>query len=598
MKKLFHLIIGMIMLIALTIIFTKPALADVDYDITNVDVTAHVNTNGSLLMERRIIYKFDDDAHGVFYQQNLTNNQELKNQQVRIISGKNSQPVVQSDSHANNTYELSHGDHGYRFKVWHNVTDGDKFTVIYTYEITNAIINWKDTAELNFKIIGDGWDTDLDNVRVGIFFPGPVKDLKAWAHGDLSGQITVNPEKGNIIMTAANVSGNEGIEVHSLFPTAVTSQNKNIRDQNHKKYVLNQEAKFAREANERRQRSRIFGLGALALSGLFSLFIIIKSFTLKKSGVKPKKEKQLPRNYDLPRVSPVMAEILDIDNKPSSRSLTAYLMELAVQKRIEIDPVKVRRKTYYKISLTDKDLEDEVPLIRYLFNKVGDGKSFTTYELKKHRSSKLSKIFASWQKQKKQEAVSAGFLDKQIESKKDTNLVLMIILLVLSGAGIIAAFFSSEGAAGLFIAAVILIGVAILATIYSNKKLSPYTDKGAEATNQVRGFKKMLDEIGNFKMREVGEMPLWEKIMPYAVALGVSKKVLKQLKIEFADEIDDANILFWGPFYSSGQDGFASNFNSSFNSGANLNSSASGGSGGFSGGSSGGFGGGSGGGAF
>lgn len=586
------------MLIALTIIFTKPALADVNYDISNVDVTAHVNTNGSLLMERRITYKFDDDAHGVFYQQNLTNNQELKNQQVRIISGKNSQSVVQSDSHANNTYELSHSDHGYRFKVWHNVTDGDKFTVIYTYEITNAIINWKDTAELNFKIIGDGWDTDLDNVRVGIFFPGPVKDLKAWAHGDLSGQITVNPEKGNIIMTAANVSGNEGIEVHSLFPTAVTSQNKNIRDQNHKKYVLNQEAKFAREANERRQRSRIFGLGALALSGLFSLFIIIKSFTLKKSGVKPKKEKQLPRNYDLPRVSPVMAEILDIDNKPSSRSLTAYLMELAVQKRIEIDPVKVRRKTYYKISLTDKDLKDEVPLIRYLFNKVGDGKSFTTYELKKHRSSKLSKIFASWQKQKKQEAVSAGFLDKQIESKKDTNLVLMIILLVLSGAGIIAAFFSSEGAAGLFIAAVILIGVAILATIYSNKKLSPYTDKGAEATNQVRGFKKMLDEIGNFKMREVGELPLWEKIMPYAVALGVSKKVLKQLKIEFADEIDDANILFWGPFYSSGQDGFASNFNSSFNSGANLNSSASGGSGGFSGGSSGGFGGGSGGGAF
>lgn len=266
MKKLFHLIIGMIMLVTLTIIFTKPALADVDYDITNVDVTAHVNANGSLLMERRITYKFDDDAHGVFYQQNLTDNQELKNQQVRVISGKNSQPVVQSDSHANNTYELSHSDHGYRFKVWHNVTDGDKFTIIYTYEITNAIINWKDTAELNFKIIGDGWDTDLDNVRVGIFFPSSVKDLKAWAHGDLSGQITVNSEKGSIIMTAANVSGNEGIEVHSLFPTAVTSQNKNIRDQNHKKYVLNQEAKFAHEANERRQRSRMLGLGALVLS--------------------------------------------------------------------------------------------------------------------------------------------------------------------------------------------------------------------------------------------------------------------------------------------------------------------------------------------
>lgn len=32
-----------------------------------------------------------------------------------------------------------------------------------------------------------------------------------------------------------------------------------------------------------------------------------------------------------PTVSPVMAEILDLDDKPSSRSLTAYLMELAVK---------------------------------------------------------------------------------------------------------------------------------------------------------------------------------------------------------------------------------------------------------------------------
>ena len=54
--------------------------------------------------------------------------------------------VVPSTTHENNTYELSHSDHGYRFKVWHSVRDGDKFTVIYTYEITNAITNWKDTA--------------------------------------------------------------------------------------------------------------------------------------------------------------------------------------------------------------------------------------------------------------------------------------------------------------------------------------------------------------------------------------------------------------------------------------------------------------------
>ncbi len=77
-----------------------------------------------------------------------------------------------------------------------------------------------------------------------------------------------------------------------------------------------------------------------------------------------------------------MAEILDTGDEPSSRSLTASLMELAVQKKIKIDPIKIRKRTYYKISLIDKNIIKNKPLLNYLFDKVGDGKSFTTYELK------------------------------------------------------------------------------------------------------------------------------------------------------------------------------------------------------------------------
>lgn len=91
-------------------------------------------------------------------------------------------------------------------------------------------------------------------------------------------------------MTASNVGRNEGIEVHSLFPVEVTNQNKNIKDQNHKEYVLDQEARFARQANERRQRNRILGLGALVISGLFSLLAIIRSFTLKSPELNRKKK--------------------------------------------------------------------------------------------------------------------------------------------------------------------------------------------------------------------------------------------------------------------------------------------------------------------
>ena len=123
-----------------------------------------------------------------------------------------------------------------------------------------------------------------------------------------------------------------------------------------------------------------------------------------------------------------------------------------------------------------------------------------------------------------------------------------------------------------------------------------YTKKGAEETNKVRGFEKMLNDVGRFEMRDVGDLILWQEIMPYAVAFGLAKKVLKELKIEFGnDELKRSDYSYYGPFFISGSNGFSENFSSSF---AGSVSYGSGSSGGFSGGSSGGFGGGSGGGAF
>ena len=108
----------------------------------------------------------------------------------------------------------------------------------------------------------------------------------------------------------------------------------------------------------------------------------------------------------------------------------------------------------------------------------------------------------------------------------------------------------------------------------------------------------MLKDIGKFDLKEVGDIILWERILPYAVAFDLADRVIAALKFEFGEKaIEDA----WGPnyiFVMSGSDlgrGFSESFSSALSS---VSSSASGGSGGFSSGSSGGFGGGSGGGAF
>ena len=88
MKKKVLSLLAFLGLISCFAVFTQEAKADVDYDITNMNVTAKVNRDGSLTMHRRIDYDFDSDAHGVFYKQNLAKKQNLTGVKVKV-NGQN-----------------------------------------------------------------------------------------------------------------------------------------------------------------------------------------------------------------------------------------------------------------------------------------------------------------------------------------------------------------------------------------------------------------------------------------------------------------------------------------------------------------------------
>ena len=581
-------------------VFTQNVKADVNYDITNMNVTAKVNRDGSLTMHRRIDYDFDSDAHGVFYKQNLAKKQNLTGVKVKV----NGQSVVSSNSGKNNTYQLTRSGDSYHFKVFHRIDEDDNVKVEYSYKILNAITNYKDTAELNFKIIGNAWDTDIDHAKATVIFPSQVKDLKAWAHGPLNGQTQVLPKQGKIIMTVDDLPGDSGVEVHSIFPTSITSANMNFVNKNKKKTIEKQEANLAIEANRRRQRNNYINWGLLALAAISSLGVIVTGFFSKKVGYWPRKWRDLAHNYEIPTVSPVAAQILDEADKPDIKAFTAYLMRLAGKRKIKIEDYQagIRKKTNYRISLVDDSiLQDD--LLNFLFKKVGDGESFTTKDLRKYTSRKLGKKYEKWRDRQFALVEDAGYIDAKVENQKSGRRTFMVVGIVISIVlwGIALFRFDDVISAGSFIlAGAILLVLEFVAFFVSSKRMSIYSEKGAVETDKVRGFEKMLDDIGNFKMRDVGDLILWEDIMPYAVAFGLSKKVLKELKIEFSDaELASTPFIAYGPFYSTGSDSFERSFEHSFTSGVSAGSSSvSGGSGGFSGGSSGGFGGGSGGGAF
>lgn len=152
MKRKLLKILSLMSVAFFCLISTKRVNADdnIDYKLENDETTAKVNADGSLNLTQKIRYKFEDNAHGVYYLQTLEDDQRIKTPSVTIKGNRD-----KTSSSA--TYDLYKFGDVYRFKVYKKIHEGEHFSVTYHYKITNAITNYRDVAELNFMIIGDNW---------------------------------------------------------------------------------------------------------------------------------------------------------------------------------------------------------------------------------------------------------------------------------------------------------------------------------------------------------------------------------------------------------------------------------------------------------
>ncbi|KRM05274.1 hypothetical protein FC89_GL001745 [Liquorilactobacillus ghanensis DSM 18630] len=594
--------------VGLLTIFSINVHADPDYEITNYRVQANVQTDGSVILTQRIRYKFADSAHGVYYQQALGKQQEIEDVSVAVQQAGETRQIPLAYNGLDNTYQETEPGNKIKLKVFHSL-DNQTATFIYRYKITDVVINWIDTAELNWKIIGSGWDVPLNNVKITIQLPRhPVDQLQAWVHADTDGHVDVDRAKGRVVITAKSNPENSFIESHLLFSPGVTFENELIKSEKRKKVVQKQEAALAKKSNQQKKRHIL--LQHLLFGGMFGLgcilFLLVSILILRNKYPQqawPVSWRHAVHSFELPSLPVAVCQAILHNRKPDTKALSATLLELAVQRKIKIEelPGKTKfgkTKSDYRITLLDQQLLKSATIWRRLFNKVGDGESFTLTQLKqagkkKTTSASLQKAFTSWQKKQKKLADSQKYLKEPIRFRDNLITILTILAcgLLLAGSILLQQKLLIVAAGVLSLLIVGIVGFFL-------KKHSPYTASGLVLVNQLRGFKKMLADIGRFNLKEVGELVLWENVMPYAVVFGLAPKVAAAIETNFSvEELNNTFFLYY-PISASGNNiNFGANFAKSFSSSI-TSASANGSSGGFSGGSSGGFGGGSGGGAF
>jgi len=568
------------------------------YEIDKYNVNANVQKNGDVALTQRISYAYKDGFHGVYYNQDIRNTSGTSNPQVYYEVKGVTYQLKQADTGKNNTYKVTKNKKVMKIKVYHYALDG-VVTYIYKYKIFGLITNYSDTAALNWKIIGNGWYDDLNNVKLTINLPEKnVSKLQAWTHGSLTGNTTVDKKNGRVIMTMKQNEANKFVESHMIFPTTVTPLNTKIVRKNAKAGILKREGNLARQANAKRRHLKEFYYGfiilgvAIILGNYFYHFRNLYRHPANKHSIPT----PLYHLFDEPKFSPSMTQvILEHKEKATSLSLMADLLAEVSQHRMKIE--KYGKESFEITAL--------VPptnfFYKYLFDNMGDGKTVKLATMRMYaqgNDEEVDRKFDDWAKQ-----AAAGHEKYLDQHNVDINKGFLSASVVTTVTSFIMFLLAVLFQKNLLLAGIIWLVVAIaswLVYYFINKHSTSYTDLGEIEVNKIRAFKRMLEDINDIKLAEVGDLVLWESFLPYAVVFGISDKVIRAIRVNFGAQRFDSSPLGFCYISNIGTARKTVDFQSSFiySLGAGGSSSIMGGSGGFSGVSSGGAGGGSGGGAF
>ena len=497
MKKIMRAIVCAIMLaVVLLPCFSTYAEDDVpvyDYYIKNYDVNIDVGEDNTLHITESIDAKFNIEKHGIyryiptnFYINRADGSSEYARIKLRNIDCSD---PYEKYTEGNNTV-LQIGDED-------NTYTGDKsYKISYDYSIGPDTV--KNADELYYNIIGDGWDTVIQNVTFSIKMPKKFDESKigfsSGIYGTEGTDIVKFSVKDNVISgkTTAPLNENEALTIRieledNYFTFDWTGQ-----------YIM-------------------YGLMVAVPLLLLILTIII----WYKHG-RDKKPVETIEFYPPENMSCVDVSYWE-NGKVTNEDVVPLLIELANEGYVEIDEKDKKNTVIKKIKpYNGKDGAKSI-FMSGLFS--GRGNEVTLKELKRDFYPYIERIVNKYR-------LPSGSKHDEVFTSKS----ILLRLLCWFGAALSVAFvlflqnraYHIENGEVFVIAGIIISVIAAIMACFVRKR----SDKGVEILGKIKGFKTFLETAEKDRLEAlVEENPSYfYDILPYAYVLGVSDKWTKKFE--------------------------------------------------------------------
>lgn len=503
MKKFIRFlnIIFALMLVAAS---SVPAFADdnasyVPYFFTAYNVNINVNENNSFDITEHISTYFNEQRHGIF--RTIPTRNQVKRTDGTSHSVKAKIKNIKASENCdvsieNGNYVLQIGDADTYVEGEHD------YTIKYTYMLGEDQNNGFD--ELYYNIIGDGWDTYIQNITFKITMPKEFDKSKlGFSIGNYGtvGTYDINYDVNDNIITgsvARTLQPNEAVTVRLELEDGYFYFNKTL-----------------------------YNFKLALLVAVPALLFIIVIILWSKFG-KDKKAVQTVEFYPPNGMSSADIAFWQSGLIANNEKLTPLLIELANDGYIQIEEVETKSKKKSEFAITKiKDRYDENDRAKEIFFnglfKNGTRNKIYKSDLEDDFYLTLNIIRELYNKPEKRHKV--------FEAKSLYIRILAWVLCALSVFAVLFNFsnlFDSNLKYILTLVGIIICIISFVFSFFIRKR----TDEAVDILGKINGFKNFLETAEKDKLEAlVDDDPAYfYNILPYAYVLGVSDKWMKKFE--------------------------------------------------------------------
>ena len=574
------------------------------FRISDLDVEAKLQKDGSMIVSEAVTYDIDE-INGVYFDIDAKGYGGITSLQVFEDEGHYEDNVISYREVDPVNYEVTENDGVYRIKLYSRNNNNTR-TFKFVYTLPEAIKVYDDVAQLNRKMVGQDWQQGISTVKVTIEIPVP-KDydnskVLVFGHGPLTGE--VDKVENTVVYKLDDYYPGDFLEAHILMDPVIFSEfdPSKVIHKNMKQELLDMEARLADEANAERENAlkreeaykKLNEKANLVLGAEVSIWAILMYYIHgifkrknKSKNTDVKYLRDLPDDSSPALVGGVMTKSVN-DNE-----ILATIVDLIRRKVLTLE-TSDKNTIITLTGNTEKLSAQEKAIIDIYINDFGDGKSLDLKSFGFFSKVPMStaRKFEKWSSYIIAEMNRKGLVYENIGC--GMMFIFMLLSAVFAFGGIIQAALTENP---LFI-----FGIPLGIVLFFSAGTAKYPSKKiADFNVKWQAFKNFLSDYSQLEEAKITSIHLWEQYFVYAIALGVSEKVVKAYKkaldMGIITETDGMSNLAYSPIFNSNFSRSFSNLNgmvSKTNSRANSTiastrrSSSSGGGGGFSSGSSGG----------